>query len=177
MGIKGNVQRNRDGHIIHTNCDTDVIVAEEPPMGSTAKPAELYDIIERFCLGRRWVLVLGAGGRLRGGVGGGAGEHGWGCRAACEASVAMAARASLAPRLSSEPALCSSPPTHRPHAPTSCPRRRLELFGEEHNIRDGWVTVGRNLPTSNFRPNVYASHFKVGSPRSAARTALPPRTA
>lgn len=39
--------------------------------------------------------------------------------------------------------------------------RRLELFGEEHNIRDGWVTVGRNLPTSNFRPEVYASHFKV----------------
>lgn len=43
---------------------------------------------------------------------------------------------------------------------TTC--RRLELFGEEHNIRDGWVTVGRSLPTSNFRPDVYASHFKVG---------------
>lgn len=40
--------------------------------------------------------------------------------------------------------------------------RRLELFGEEHNIRDGWVTVGRQLPTSNFRPDVYAGHFRVG---------------
>jgi hypothetical protein len=41
------------------------------------------------------------------------------------------------------------------------PCRRLELFGEERNIRDGWVTVGRSLPTSNFRPEVYASHFRV----------------
>eukprot|EP00200_Dunaliella_tertiolecta_P017592 CAMPEP_0202411586 /NCGR_PEP_ID=MMETSP1128-20130828/22327_1 /ASSEMBLY_ACC=CAM_ASM_000463 /TAXON_ID=3047 /ORGANISM="Dunaliella tertiolecta, Strain CCMP1320" /LENGTH=547 /DNA_ID=CAMNT_0049017321 /DNA_START=280 /DNA_END=1923 /DNA_ORIENTATION=- len=90
MGLRGSVRRNMDGHVIHTNCDTDVIVSEEPPLGSTEKPAELYEIIERFCLGKR----------------------------------------------------------------------RLELFGEEHNIRDGWVTVGRNLPTSNFRPNVYASHFR-----------------
>lgn len=43
--------------------------------------------------------------------------------------------------------------------------RRLELFGEEHNIRDGWVTVGRNLPTSNFRPEVYKSHFRDVSGR------------
>ena len=33
-------------------------------------------------------------------------------------------------------------------------RRRLELFGEDHNIRPGWVTVGNNLSSSNFNPQV-----------------------
>ena len=33
-------------------------------------------------------------------------------------------------------------------------RRRLELFGEDHNIRPGWVTVGSNLTSSNFNPQV-----------------------
>lgn len=47
-------------------------VGEEPPYGSTEKPAELYSIIEHFCNGRR----------------------------------------------------------------------RLELFGEEHNARPGWLTLG-----------------------------------
>jgi N6-adenosine-specific RNA methylase IME4 len=47
------------------------------------------------------------------------------------------------------------------------PCRRLELFGEEHNIRDGWVTVGLNLPASNFRPDVYANHFRVGQSQAA----------
>ncbi|KXZ54999.1 hypothetical protein GPECTOR_3g163 [Gonium pectorale] len=71
MGIKGTVRRATDGHIIHTNIDTDVIVSEEPELGSTRKPEEMYTIIEHFCNGRR----------------------------------------------------------------------RLELFGEDHNIRNGWVTV------------------------------------
>lgn len=31
MGIKGTVRRNYDGHIIHANVDTDVMVSEEPP--------------------------------------------------------------------------------------------------------------------------------------------------
>lgn len=53
MGFKGAVRRATDGHIIHANCDTDVIVSEEPELGSTAKPEELYCIIERFCLGKR----------------------------------------------------------------------------------------------------------------------------
>lgn len=30
MGIKGTVRRTTDGHIIHANIDTDVIIAEEP---------------------------------------------------------------------------------------------------------------------------------------------------
>jgi hypothetical protein len=36
MGIKGTVRRNQDGHIIHANVDTDVIVSEELPPGSTS---------------------------------------------------------------------------------------------------------------------------------------------
>lgn len=36
----------------------------------------------------------------------------------------------------------------------SAGRRRLELFGEDHNIRDGWVTVGSDLTSSNFNRQV-----------------------
>eukprot|EP00884_Botryococcus_braunii_P019256 jgi/Botrbrau1/6013/Bobra.104_1s0040.1 len=89
MGIKGMVRRATDGHIIHANCDTDIIVDEEAEFGSTRKPAEMYNIIERFCQGRR----------------------------------------------------------------------RIELFGTDHNIRRGWVTIGIDLSTSNFNPKVYANHF------------------
>merc|ERR1712190_391510 len=51
MGIRGQVSRSTDGHLIHANVDTDVIITESAPYGSTMKPNELYDIIERFCLG------------------------------------------------------------------------------------------------------------------------------
>jgi hypothetical protein len=34
MGIKGTVRRSTDGHFIHCNIDTDVIVAEEEPYNS-----------------------------------------------------------------------------------------------------------------------------------------------
>ncbi|KXZ54993.1 hypothetical protein GPECTOR_3g158 [Gonium pectorale] len=79
MGIKGTVRRATDGHIIHTNIDTDVIVSEEPELGSTRKPEEM---------------------------------------------------------------------------------RRLELFGEDHNIRNGWVTVGKSLTSSNFAAKAYAEHYR-----------------
>jgi len=59
MGIKGTVRRSTDGHIIHSNVDTDVIISENPPYGSTGKPVELYDIIERFCLGRKRLELFG----------------------------------------------------------------------------------------------------------------------
>ena len=59
MGIKGTVRRATDGHIIHANVDTDVVVSEEPPFGSTRKPDELYQLIERFALGECcWCLVF-----------------------------------------------------------------------------------------------------------------------
>ncbi|XP_024520156.1 methyltransferase-like protein 14 homolog [Selaginella moellendorffii] len=89
MGIKGTVRRSSDGHIIHANVDTDVIISEEPPFGSVAKPEELYHIIEHFALGRR----------------------------------------------------------------------RLELFGEDHNIRAGWVTIGKSLTSSNFSSQTYTRYF------------------
>eukprot|EP00301_Raphidiophrys_heterophryoidea_P026789 c9327_g1_i1.p1 GENE.c9327_g1_i1~~c9327_g1_i1.p1 ORF type:complete len:323 (-),score=86.40 c9327_g1_i1:189-1157(-) len=92
MGIKGTVRRNTDGHIIHTNVDTDVLIAEEPADGSFAKPRELYDVIQHFCLGRR----------------------------------------------------------------------RLELFGEDHNIRPGWVTLGMSLTSSDFDVERYKAMFPEG---------------
>ncbi|XP_075081344.1 N6-adenosine-methyltransferase non-catalytic subunit MTB isoform X1 [Nicotiana tabacum] len=89
MGIKGTVRRSTDGHIIHANIDTDVIIAEEPPYGSTAKPEDMYRIVEHFALGRR----------------------------------------------------------------------RLELFGEDHNIRSGWLTLGKGLSSSNFNAEAYTRNF------------------
>jgi len=80
VGLRGDVKRAGDSHFIHANIDTDVIVDEEPDVGSLKKPTELYSIIERFCLGRK----------------------------------------------------------------------KIELFGELHNIRDGWLTVGLDLPSTNF---------------------------
>jgi N6-adenosine-specific RNA methylase IME4 len=90
VGIKGAVKRGVDGHFIHANIDTDVIVSEEPPLGSTEKPHELYRIIERFCLGRK----------------------------------------------------------------------RIELFGEDHNIRPGWLTIGKSLTSNNFDLDKYNNYFK-----------------
>ncbi|KAJ6850519.1 methyltransferase-like protein 1 [Iris pallida] len=89
MGIKGTVRRSTDGHIIHANIDTDIIIAEEPTDGLTKKPDDMYRIIEHFALGRR----------------------------------------------------------------------RLELFGEDHNIRSGWLTVGRGLSSSNFNSEAYIRNF------------------
>ncbi|KAL6645507.1 hypothetical protein ACP70R_017115 [Stipagrostis hirtigluma subsp. patula] len=89
MGIKGTVRRSTDGHIIHANIDTDIIIAEEPSDGSTKKPEDMYRIIEHFALGRR----------------------------------------------------------------------RLELFGEDHNIRPGWLTLGKGLSYSNFNKEAYIKNF------------------
>ncbi|RLN39683.1 hypothetical protein C2845_PM01G41050 [Panicum miliaceum] len=89
MGIKGTVRCSTDGHIIHANIDTDIIIAEEPTDGSTKKPEDMYRIIEHFALGRR----------------------------------------------------------------------RLELFGEDHNIRPGWLTLGKDLSTSNFNKEAYIKNF------------------
>ena len=53
LGIRGTVRCATDGHVIHTNVDTDVMVSEEPPLGSSEKPEEMYQLIERFCQGKR----------------------------------------------------------------------------------------------------------------------------
>ncbi|KAJ1646477.1 N6-adenosine-methyltransferase subunit mettl14 [Dispira simplex] len=110
MGIRGTARRSTDSHFIHCNIDTDVIVAEEPPVGSTAKPEELLHIIEHFCLGQR----------------------------------------------------------------------RLYLFGEDNNIRPGWVTVGLGLTDSNFDAKQYRSAFQLPAghllPPDATIDALRPKS-
>ena len=65
MGIKGTVRRNYDGHIIHANVDTDVMVGEEPPYGDTEKPKELYAIVEHFCQCRRRLELFGRDNNIR----------------------------------------------------------------------------------------------------------------
>ena len=59
VGIKGAIKIGIDSHFIHANIDTDVIVDEEPPQGSTEKPVELYRVIERFCMGRKRIELFG----------------------------------------------------------------------------------------------------------------------
>eukprot|EP01066_Platyproteum_vivax_P019073 Platyproteum_vivax@DN7623_c1_g1_i3.p1 len=68
MGIGGHVRRAVDTHVIHANVDTDVIIEEEAAdAGSTSKPSELCDIIERFCLCRRRLELFGSDATLRNG--------------------------------------------------------------------------------------------------------------
>lgn len=90
LGLKGRVRRSEDGHLIHANVDTDLIMEEEKAFGSTQKPQELYEIIEHVCLGRR----------------------------------------------------------------------RLELFGNDRNLRDGWLTLGQSLTASSWNPDLYESWFQ-----------------
>lgn len=52
MGIKGTVRRSTDGHIIHANIDTDVIIAEEPPYG------KFYYICPRLQLPKSYTSSL-----------------------------------------------------------------------------------------------------------------------
>lgn len=65
MGIRGTVRRSTDGHFVHCNVDTDVIVWENPHPKSSPlydpmeKPPELYDLIENFCLGSRRLELFG----------------------------------------------------------------------------------------------------------------------
>ena len=105
VGIKGTVRRNYDGHAIHANVDTDVMLSEEPPYGATDKPSELYAIIEHFANGRR----------------------------------------------------------------------RLELFGEDTNIRRGWLTLGQALSSSNHDAEHWRSHFE-GSIESCESLGLRAKT-
>ena len=65
MGIRGTVKRNQDGDFIHANVDLDVIVTEEPEYGDLTKPAEMFRIIEHFCLGRRRLYLFGGDAQIR----------------------------------------------------------------------------------------------------------------
>ncbi|KAI7947388.1 hypothetical protein MJO28_009296 [Puccinia striiformis f. sp. tritici] len=65
MGIRGTVRRSTDGHFVHCNVDTDVIVSEPDPTDILHKPEELYHLIENFCLGRRRLELFGSSRNLR----------------------------------------------------------------------------------------------------------------
>ncbi|CAE8742747.1 unnamed protein product [Polarella glacialis] len=39
-------------------------------------------------------------------------------------------------------------------------RRRLELFGLDRNLRDGWLTLGRGLTSDNWNKDAYLSWFE-----------------
>lgn len=84
MGIRGTVRRSTDGHFVHCNVDTDVIIAESDPEGTSllrliflvsaefpsdedplAKPEEIYNLIENFCLGARRLELFGSSRSLR----------------------------------------------------------------------------------------------------------------
>jgi len=65
MGIRGTVRRSTDGHIIHANVDNDIIIAENPPYGSTQKPEDIYDLIQRFCMGRKRLELFGTSRNIR----------------------------------------------------------------------------------------------------------------
>lgn len=65
MGIKGTVRRSTDGDFIHANVDIDLIIDEEPEVGSLDKPVEMFHIAEHFCLGRRRLHVFGRDSCLR----------------------------------------------------------------------------------------------------------------
>uniref|UniRef100_UPI00358EA4E3 N6-adenosine-methyltransferase non-catalytic subunit n=1 Tax=Myxine glutinosa TaxID=7769 RepID=UPI00358EA4E3 len=65
MGIKGTVRRSVDGDFIHTNVDIDLIIQEEPEVGNTEKPTEIFHIIEHFCLGRRRLHLFGRDSTVR----------------------------------------------------------------------------------------------------------------
>ena len=65
MGIKGTVRRSTDGDFIHANVDIDLIIDEEPEVGSLDKPVEMFHIAEHFCLGRRRLHVFGRDSCIR----------------------------------------------------------------------------------------------------------------
>eukprot|EP00741_Cyanophora_paradoxa_P002973 tig00000655_g2886.t1 len=61
-------------------------------------------------------------------------------------------------------------------------QRRLELFGETHNIRQGWLTLGRDLVGSSFSRPAYLAALERAGPRvpttpqiEALRPKSPPR--
>ncbi|KAG8390610.1 hypothetical protein BUALT_Bualt01G0101400 [Buddleja alternifolia] len=127
MGIKGTVRRSTDGHIIHANIDTDVIIAEEPPYGKDdlvlyklPSPLNYHFMSPKL----QWV---GTGGmNLYNGIAG---------------------------------STAKPEDMYRIIEHFALGRRRLELFGGDHNIRSGWLTVGNELSSSNFNCETYIRNF------------------
>ena len=67
VGMKGKICRRSDGHFVHTNIDTDVIISEpDSPAQNSDYPSELFHIMERFCLGMKRCLLKFEGQKLEG---------------------------------------------------------------------------------------------------------------
>ncbi|EQC33433.1 hypothetical protein SDRG_08948 [Saprolegnia diclina VS20] len=58
VALRDHVWRDTSGHFVHANVDTDVIVA--PSTRGRVKPTAFYEVVERFCLGRRRLDVFGS---------------------------------------------------------------------------------------------------------------------
>lgn len=41
-------------------------------------------------------------------------------------------------------------------------RKRLELFGNEKSVKDGWVVIGKDVPETNWNQNTYSEFFQGG---------------
>jgi len=65
MGIRGTVRRSVDGDFIHSNIDIDLLIDEEQEVGNDKKPQELFEIVERFCLGKRRLHLFGRDSSIR----------------------------------------------------------------------------------------------------------------
>ena len=48
MGIKGTAHRKQDGHFINANIDLDIIITEEPPIGTTHECASILVLDIRY---------------------------------------------------------------------------------------------------------------------------------
>jgi len=46
------------------------------------------------------------------------------------------------------------------------------LFGEDHNIRSGWLTVGKGLSSSNFDAKVQGSSHSAPGPRISSTESI-----
>lgn len=64
IGISELSDKQIDPNYVHPNTDSDVILSEQEdysdPKKIFQKPQEIYDIVERFCMGRRWLNLFGA---------------------------------------------------------------------------------------------------------------------
>lgn len=130
MGIRGTVRRSTDGHFVHCNVDTDVIVAEPDPTDLLHKPEELYQLIENFCLGRRRLELFGSSRCLR---------PGW-----------LTIGTDCAPRTKAEDPDDALGPQQRPvpYSKTEYMAHFLDSAGRTHNLLPSHADIDNLRPRS-----------------------------
>lgn len=116
MGIRGTVRRRDDTRFVHCNIDTDVIVWEGDAgesFDARAKPPELMDLVENFCLGTRRLELFGRNRNLRRGwltVGKDVGPDRPGWERASKGENACSATSTMTTRWSGTPRTVGSSP-------------------------------------------------------------------